>query len=111
MIPGVNLPEDLIDFFELKTKNSAPTQEPPNVSLETISEEVCLLFQIERDVLTSAHPQKSRWVMAERLFVTTAVRSAGHRQSDIALALNRHKSQISRLLHRGEDNLRRDRSL
>ena len=106
VIPGVNLPEDLIDFFELKNQ-LAHTQEPPNVSLETILEEVCLLFQIERDVLTGPS-QKSRWVMARRLFVTTAVRSAGHRQSDIALALNRHKSQISRLLHQGEDNLRRD---
>ncbi len=104
--PGVYLPEDLVDFFELKNKK-APSTSPPTVSLETLIEEVCLLFQIQREILTGPS-QKSRWVMARRLLVTSAITSAGHQQSDVARALQRHKSQISRLLNQGEDALKND---
>jgi putative transposase len=106
IIPGVYLPEDLIDFFQLKQKQ-APTAPAPSVTISTLLEEVCLLFQITPSVLTGTS-QKARWVMARKLFVTAAISYAGHRQSQIATVLQRHKSQISRLLRQGEEDRQHD---
>ena len=95
-----------VNFLGLDAPKS-PSPQRALFSLDSLLEETCLLLQVSSTTLTSAS-RHDRLVMARRLLVTAALRTGGHRRSDLARLLNRNKSQISRLYAQGEEDLQRD---
>ncbi len=76
-------------------------------ALATLARRVSLVMNVHVDDLTSSARQQEL-VMARRLFATSAVRSAGRSVTEVAGFLHRDKSQVSRLVGQGMEQMRND---